>query len=109
MEDHSDSYYEVFMNTEWIFDTARTPSRNAIVSNSPSNSRTVFIEVVLAGTEQLVYSSPYIPLGGTLTNFALNANLPAGEHPAVVTYFLVDDAGTIITDVSVSVKLIILA
>lgn len=102
-----DAQYTVSMTTNWVFDNPRTPSRNASVDNLPSNSRTVYFDVILDDTGETVLSSPYIPLGGTFENFALDADLSAGVYDATVTFFLVDDDHEVITDVSVSVTLTI--
>jgi len=103
-----DAQYTVSLTTNWEFETWDTPSRTASVDNLASNSRTVYFDVILRETNRLVYSSPYIPLGGTLEQFALDTRVTAGEHPATVTFFLVDDDLEYIADVSVAVTLTIL-
>lgn len=104
-----DGYYETRMNTEWVFDTWDTPSKNAKVENALANTRTVYFDLRLKETDELVYSSPFIPVGATLEGFALDREVPPGEHAASVTYTLVDDDGNDITTLSVSIKLFILA
>jgi hypothetical protein len=100
-----DGYYEVTMNSDWVFETAKSPSSNAYVKNKETNTRTVYFAVFLSDTGELVYTSPYLPLGSSLTNFALDKELEAGEYPAVMTYYLVDDDYNKLTDVSITVKL----
>lgn len=102
-----DGYYVTRMNVEWSFATSRTPSVNAYVANPSSNKRTVYFDVTLKDTEELVYSSPFIPVGAELKDFALDADLKAGTYPAVVTYHLVDDDENELTTVSVTVTLYI--
>lgn len=104
-----DGYYNVQMNNEWVFATWDAPSGNAYVENPLTNTRTVYIDVKLADTDELVYSSPYIPLGAKLENFALDSELPAGEYDAIVTFNLVDDDYKDITNLAVTVKLYIQA
>ena len=103
-----DSFYITRMNTDWVFDRWDEPSSNAFVENSEENLRTVYFDLHLVDSGELVYSSPFIPVGATLENFALDSQVPPGSHPAVVTYHLVDDNYENITTVSVSVTLIIL-
>jgi hypothetical protein len=103
-----DAYYMAMMNTEWEFETWDTPSRNAYVENSEDNARTVYFDLTLDSTGQLIYSSPYIPVGQFLTGFALDSAVPAGTHKATVTYNLVDDNNRFITEVAVGVTLLIL-
>ena len=102
-----DAQYTVSMTTNWTFDTWQTPSSDAIVNNLESNSRTVYFDVTLRDTDELVYSSPYIPLGQALVDFALDANPGAGVHDAIVRFFLVDDDNEVVADVAVSVTLTI--
>ena len=100
-----DGHYVVRMSLEWTFDKWDVISRNAYVENSPDNMRTVYFDLFLDSTGELIYSSPYIPLGSRLENFALDEEVPAGEHSATVTYRLVDDDYNVLTDVSVGVTL----
>ena len=103
-----DGYYTVSMNVRWEFPNGSSPSTNARVRNRERNTRTVYFDVNLDEDGRLVYSSPYIPLGAMIEKFALDENLPAGEYPATVTYFLVDDDHNVITDVSAGVTIIVL-
>jgi hypothetical protein len=108
VEEHNpDAQFTVSMTTTWRFETALTPSRTAEVDNLATNSRTVYFDVILRDTNQLVYSSPYMPLGSTLDNFALDVNLAAGVYDAIARFSLVDDDYEFITDVSVAVRLVI--
>jgi hypothetical protein len=93
------------MNTDWDFQTSQTPSHNAYVENAPQNTRMVYFDVILDDTNELVYSSPFIPVGGKLEEFALDAKLSKGDYAATVIYHLVDDDHKEITTVSVSVNL----
>jgi hypothetical protein len=103
-----DGYYETRMNVDWVFPSSSEPSENAFVENSINNSRTVYFDLKLAGTEEVIYSSPFIPVGATLEGFTLDARIPAGEYEGIVTYHLVDDDYQELTTVSVSVTLRIL-
>ena len=103
-----DATYSAVMSVEWTFERWDRPSRDAYIENSTANTRTVFFDVILDETEELIYSSPYIPVGRKLENFALDTVVPAGEYTATVVYFLVDDDNEVLTDVSVMVWLNIL-
>ena len=95
-----DGSYEVVMNTKWKFsgDTS-----NAYVENSRNNTRTVYFDVLLADTKELVYSSPYIPVGEKIEGFALDTKLEPGDYKGLVTYHLVDDDKQEVSHLSVSV------
>ena len=104
----ADGYYTTSMNVDWYFDDGKAISKNAYVENDISNTRTVYFDLLEAGTGELLYSSPYIPVGAVLEEIALEQELAAGDYDAIVKYHLVDDDLNVISTVSVSVKLHIL-
>ena len=103
-----DAHYNAVMSVEWTFDRWDTPSRDAYVENSTDNTRTVYFDVFLDGTEEFIYSSPFIPVGGKLDNIALDTEVQAGQYTATVVYYLVDDDFEVITHLSVMIWLNIL-
>ena len=103
-----DGHYNTTMNFDWTFENGKAASSNAYVANSESNTRTVYFDVNLADTDELIYSSPYIPVGGELNEIRLDEDLDAGDYEAVVTYHLVDDDKEEITTVSVSIGIHVL-
>lgn len=100
--------YTAKMNFDWVFDRWDVPSDNAKVENIESNEVTVYFDLILQETNELVYSSPFIPAGSKLENFALAEEVPAGEYPAIVTYHLVDENNNDVSELSMSVTLTIL-
>ena len=103
-----DGYYETRMSIDWVFPNSSEPSTTAYIENSTNNTRTVYFDLFLADTSELIYSSPFIPVGARLEGFALDAHVPAGEYSGIVTYHLVDDDFEEITTVSVGVTLRVL-
>ncbi len=97
-----DGSYQVTMNLTWVFDGE---SSDAYVENSRNNTRTVYFDVFRADTNELVYSSPYIPVGEKLSGFALDTQLEPGSYNGLVTYHLVDDDHNEVSSLSVTVKL----
>ncbi len=95
-----DGYYQVVMNTEWTFDSKTS---NAYVENAKNNNRTVYFDVFRSDTNELVYSSPYIPVGEKIQGFLLDADLAPGSYDGLVTYHLVDDNHEEVSDLSVTV------
>jgi hypothetical protein len=100
-----DGYYEARMSVEWDFDTWDTPSTNAYVANAESNTRNMYFDVIINSTGEQIFSSPYIPVGSALRNFALDTQLAAGTYEATVVYHLVDDNNEEVTTVSVAVTI----
>lgn len=94
------------MSTDWVFETALSPSINAYVENHESNPGTVFFDVVL--DDEIIFSSPYIPLGERLDSITLDVELPPGEYRPTVTYHLLDENYQVQATLSVAVSLRIL-
>jgi hypothetical protein len=99
--------YYCSMNTEWHFKDSSSPSYDAYVANSTDNSYTVYFDVNLEDTNELVYSSPYMEVGAELDELTLSEKLAAGEYPAVVTYHLVDEQHETLSTVAVTVTLFV--
>jgi len=106
-----DTYLNTHMTNQWDFPAWNAPSDNALVANPVTNTRIIYIEVRLelpnGDFGEMIYDSPYIPLGARLTDFPLHKSLPKGVHPAIVTYYLVDDDFKIITTMDVAVTITI--
>ena len=103
-----DGAYRTRMSVDWQFPSSDEPSTNAYVENAPTNTRTVYFDLILTETNELIYSSPFIPVGARIENFTLDARIPAGQHSGTVVYHLVDDDHQEISTVSVAVTLNIL-
>ncbi len=104
-----DTYYTCTMNSEWHFTSSKSSSYDAYVMNSTDNRRTVYFDLFIDGVEgeELVYSSPYIPVGSELTDIKLTETLEKGTYSATMVYHLVDDDKAEITTLSVGVTLYI--
>lgn len=83
--------FECSMSTEWTFEDGNSESRDAYVANSSNNTHPIYFDVVLDGSEEVIYSSPVIPVGGELTNFKLDTPLSAGNYKAICKYSLLKD------------------
>lgn len=103
-----DAYYTTSMTIDWNFYDGKSVSTNAYVANITANKRTVYFDVNLSETGELVYSSPYLPVGERMEEIALDKELPKGDYPAIITYHLVDDNHEELTTVSVAITLHIL-
>jgi hypothetical protein len=95
--------YEVTMNTTWDFANGSSPSRNAYVENSITNTNDVYFDVYLADTEEKIFESPVIPLGSYIKNITLDKELSAGTYDCTIVYSLIDEDQTVLSDVSVAV------
>lgn len=95
MEDMNDQvqegYFETYMNTDWTFPDGTSETTNAILGNSPNNKKPIRCEIMLADTEEVIYSTDVLPVGAELPPFKLDVDLDAGTYDAVCMVYLLDE------------------
>lgn len=96
-----DGYYDVFMSIDWHFKDGVT--EDAKIANKTTNTRTVYFDLLTEETEELVYSSPYIPVGESMQGFTLDKDMDPGTYDMIVRYYLVDDNNMEVSNVSVGI------
>lgn len=89
-EDAVKGMFECKMTMTWDYTDGGEHSKNAYVANSTNNVYTIFFDVIEQESGETIYSSPLIPVGGEISDFALNKHLDAGSYKATVMYTLVD-------------------
>lgn len=99
------STFDVMMNSNWNFETGASESSNAHVTNSTANKNTVYFDVYLAQTKEVVYSSPYLKVGDDLKGFKLDKELEPGKYDAICKYYILDEDLNSLCNVSVNVTL----
>lgn len=101
----SKGMFECKMTTAWTFDDGKSESPNAYVANVDNNLYTLYFDVYEETTNELLYSSPLLPVGTELKNFKLDKELPAGEYDAVVMYTMVDENSEEVSSVGFKVTI----
>lgn len=101
-ENPTDAYYNVTMNTNWTCAADTYELKNAYIANSTLNDRTVYFDLLLPDTSEVIYSSPFIPVGQEIRGFTLEQGLPSGKHTVWVEYHLVDDDENELSTVTVT-------
>jgi len=91
-EEVAEGMFECQMSMNWTFADGKAESEDAYVANSTNNTHPICFDVYVQDTEELLYTSPVLPVGTNLTNFKLDKELPAGDYQAVVMYQLLKDA-----------------
>lgn len=91
-EEVAEGMFECQMSMTWTFADGRAESQDAYVANSVNNTHPICFDVYMQDTEELLYSSPVLPVGTDLRNIRLDQELPAGSYQAVVMYRLLEDA-----------------
>lgn len=87
----AEGMFECNMSMTWTFADGSAQSKDAYVANSTNNNYPIYFDVTLNDTGETIYSSPVIPVGADLANFALDKPLEAGEYKATVMYTLIRD------------------
>jgi hypothetical protein len=87
----AEGMFECNMSMTWTFADGSAKSNDAYVANSENNKYPIFFDVILKDTGETIYSSPVLPVGSKLTDFALDKHLEAGNYKATVMYSLIRD------------------
>lgn len=85
-----EGYFETYMNTVWTFPDGEAETKDAILGNSPGNTRPVRYEVFLEDTKEIVFSTGVLPVGALLPAFKLDVDLDVGRYDAVCRVYLLD-------------------
>jgi hypothetical protein len=83
--------FECNMSMKWTYPDGNSESPDAIVVNSENNKHPFYFDVYLKDTNELLFSSPVLPVGTQLTGIKLDRALPAGTYKAVCQYTLLKD------------------
>lgn len=87
-----EGYFETYMNTEWTFPDGTSKTEDALLGNSPNNTKPIRCEVELAETGEVIYKTGVLPVGAVLDPFQLDKDLGAGTYDAVCRVYLLDEA-----------------
>ncbi len=87
----AEGMFECNMAASWVFEDGKSESPNAYVANVESNLHTLYFDVYDTSTDELLYSSPMLPVGTDIRNIKLEKELQKGEYDAVVMYTLINE------------------
>ena len=99
--------YEVNMNNKWTFTDGTSASEDAYVGNSENNRNTVYFTISPENSDEILYTSPYIPVGSHVDNIVLEKDLDAGIYNTVLRFHLLDDAYNELSTVAVGLTITI--
>nr|WP_300821997.1 hypothetical protein [uncultured Schaedlerella sp.] len=86
-----EGYFETYMNTEWTFPDGNSETTDAVLGNSPNNKKPIRCEILMADTEEVLYSTDVLPVGAELPPFKLDVDLDAGTYDAICMVYLLDE------------------
>lgn len=80
----------ISMNTYPEFESG-TASGNLLITNDKVNVYPQFVEIYLADSEELIYQSGLIPVGGRIDNAKLSVDLDKGKYDCIAYFNAVDE------------------
>lgn len=86
-----DGYFETYMNTEWSFPDGTSETTDALLGNSPNNTKPIRCEVLLDDTGEKVYETGVLPVGTQVPPFKLTKDLDAGSYSATCMVYLMNE------------------
>ncbi len=98
-----DGYYVTSMSIDWHFDGL--VSEDAYVANATENKHTVYFDLFLVDTGEMIYSSPYIPVGAEMKGVTLDKELDSGTYETILVYHLVDENEAELSTLSISLNI----
>lgn len=87
-----EGYFETYMNTEWTFPDGTSETTDAVLGNSPNNTKPIRCEIQLEESGEVIYTTDVIPVGAQLPPFKLDKDLDAGTYDAVCMVYLLNEA-----------------
>ena len=87
----AEGMFECQMTMTWNFQDGKSESYDAYVANSGMNTHPFYFDIYFDDTGEVIYSSPVIPVGASITNIKLDKELPAGKYEAICLYNLLSD------------------
>ena len=81
------------MNPDPTFQNGRG---NLLIHNDVTNHGPIVVEIRRNDNNDLIYTSPMIPLGKRVNYGALDVVLPPGTYPCTALFHYVDETGTIL-------------
>lgn len=86
-----EGYFETYMTTKWTFADGKSESADAVLGNSPNNSKPIRCVVTLEDSGETVFTTGVIPVGAVLPAVKLDVDLDAGVYNAVCMIYLLDE------------------
>ncbi len=95
MEDMTDQvqegYFETYMTTDWTFPDGNSESTDAMLGNSPNNTKPIRCELLLNETGEKLFETNVLPVGALVSPIKLNRNLDAGTYDATCMIYLMNE------------------
>lgn len=88
-----EGYFETYMTTEWVFPDGSSEASEAMLGNSPNNTKPIRCELLLDETGEILFKTGVMPVGALVSPIKLDKDLDAGVYDATCMIYLMNDKG----------------
>lgn len=86
-----EGYFETYMTTDWVFPDGSSEASDAMLGNSPNNTKPIRCELLLDETGEKLFETNVIPVGALVSPIKLNQDLDAGTYDATCMIYLMNE------------------
>lgn len=90
-EQVQEGYFETYMTTDWTFPDGSSESSDAMLGNSPNNTKPIRCELLLDETGEKLFETNVLPVGALVSSIKLNRDLDAGSYNATCMIYLMNE------------------
>ena len=90
-EQVQEGYFETYMTTDWVFPDGSSETTDAMLGNSPNNTKPIRCELLLDETGEKLFETNVIPVGALVSPIKLNQDLDAGTYDATCMIYLMNE------------------
>lgn len=86
-----EGYFETYMTTEWVFPDGSAEASEAMLGNSPNNTKPIRCELLLDETGEVLFETGVLPVGALVSPIKLDRELEAGTYDATCMIYLMNE------------------
>lgn len=90
-EQVQEGYFETYMTVDWIFPDGSSEASDAMLGNSPNNTKPIRCELLLKDTGEKLFETKVLPVGTIVSPIKLNRDLDAGTYEATCMIYLMNE------------------
>lgn len=90
-EQVEEGYFETYMTTEWVFPDGSSEASQAMLGNSPNNTKPIRCELLLDETGEVLLKTGVLPVGALVSPVKLDKDLDAGTYDTTCMIYLMDE------------------
>lgn len=90
-EQVGEGMFQTYMTTEWSFPAGSATSTDAVIGNSRSNTYPLYVEIIRADTDEVLFKSGAMEPGTMLKELTLNQVLPNGSYGLICQFHILSE------------------